>query len=271
MRKSLVVDHFSTLAEQGVWASLYEPGAQVNAEKSSFLIRARRVMELLESTGKPPKEFLDLGCGTAPLGPAIVAMGSHYTGIDFSAEMIEAARRLMEDSIVKGAARLTVGDAANLDFPAARFDAIVAMGLLEYFSRNEVERLFAEIARVLVPGGVAIVTIPKRWNWGKVVNLSLTPLRKAIRWRPRAEGLKLSRKEIFERLYLTPAELDAAAQEAAMHRIGHRHYNVQLVCGPLIPLVPRLAYLINRPFERLAQIPGGSFLATGYIGMYTRD
>jgi len=25
---------------------------------------------------------------------------------------------------------------------------------------------------------------------------------------------------------------------------------------------------LNRPFEHIAQIPGGRFLATGYIGMY---
>jgi SAM-dependent methyltransferase len=270
MNKSPVAAHFSSLAERGVWASLYEPGAKVTAESSSFLIRARRVMELLASNGKPLGKFLDVGCGTAPLGPAIVAMGSHYTGIDFSAEMIDAARRLMRESIAGGAASLTVGDAMNLDAPAAAFDSIVAMGLVEYFPRDHVDRVFEELARVLVPGGVAIVTVPKRWHWGKVVNLLLTPLRKAIRWRFHSADLKLNRKEAFERLYLTPAGLDRIARKAGLRKVASRHYNVQIVCGPFISLSPRLAYLINRPFEWLALIPGGSFLATGYIGMYTR-
>lgn len=270
MNKNPVGVHFSSLAERGVWASLYEPGAKVTAENSSFLIRARRVMELLVSNGKRPRKLLDVGCGTAPLGPAIVAMGSHYTGIDFSAEMIDAACRLMRESIAEGTARLTVGDAMNLDAPEAAFDSVVAMGLVEYFSRDQVDHIFEGIARVLVPGGVAIVTIPKRWNWGKVVNVFLTPLRKAIRWRFHSADLKLNRKEAFERLYLTPTELDQAARKAGLRKVASRHYNVQIVCGPFISLGPRLAYLINRPFEWLALIPGGSFLATGYIGMYTR-
>ena len=42
MSSQAVHEHFSQLAEQGVWASLYHDGP-VNAETWSFLIRARRV------------------------------------------------------------------------------------------------------------------------------------------------------------------------------------------------------------------------------------
>jgi ubiquinone/menaquinone biosynthesis C-methylase UbiE len=271
MSKDVVEAHFSDLAKRGVWESLYQPGAKVNAESSSFLIRARRVIELLTSRPQRPKKFLDVGCGTAPLGPAIVAMGSEYTGVDFSAEMIEAAHRIMSEAIASGTARVSVGDATNLALPAATFDSIVAMGLVEYFSRERADRVLSEIARVMTPNGAAIITIPKQWYWGKVVNVALTPLRRLIRWRPESAGLKLKRKEAFERLYLTPAELDQAARRAGLRKIDHRHYNVQIVCGPFLSLSPRLAYLINRPFESLSLIPGGSFFATGYIGMYTRD
>src|SRR5262245_24608136 len=160
MSKNAAVEaHFSDLAKRGVWASLYEPDAKVNAESSSFLVRVRRVMELLASRPQRPKKFLDVGCGTAPLGPAIVAMGADYTGIDFSNEMIDTARKIMSESVASGTARLSVGDATDLELPSATFDSVVAMGLVEYFSRDQVDRVFEEIARVLTPGGVAIVTI----------------------------------------------------------------------------------------------------------------
>jgi SAM-dependent methyltransferase len=271
MSKDAVKAHFSSLAEEGIWASLYEPGAKVSGENFSYLIRARRVMELLQSTGKPLKEFLDVGCGTAPLGPAILGMGSSYTGIDFSAEMITAACRVLGEPISRGKARLMVGDAANLGLPEAAFDTVVAMGLVEYFSRSRADQVIEEIARVLSPGGVAIVTIPKRWNWTTVVNRLATPLRNGIRWRPRRVQLNPHRKEAFKRLHLTPDELDRAARKAGLRKIGHRHYNVEIAGGPFITLAPRLAYFINHPFEWLALIPGGSVLATGYIGMYTHD
>jgi hypothetical protein len=131
--------------------------------------------------------------------------------------------------------------------------------------------VFEEIARVLVPGGIAIVTIPKRRSWNKVIDVAFTPLRNVIRWRPRGRGLQLNRKEAFERLYLTPQELDAAALRAGLRKRAHRHYNVRIACGPLIGLSPRFAYLLNRPFEFLALLPGSCFFATGYIGMYVRE
>lgn len=269
MNKDLVGNHFSTLAEKGVWASLYQPGAKVNAENYSFLIRARRVMELVTSSQDRIRNFLDIGCGTAPLGPAVVAMGAHYTGIDFSPAMIDAARRLMEKSIASGAADLMVGDATKPEVPDAAFDSVVAMGLVEYFSRDQLDTAMREIARVLAPGGVAIITIPKRWSWNRLLGTVTAPVRKAISWRPQGADLKLHRKESFIRLYLTPGELDEAARNAGLRKTGQRHYNVQIVSGPFISLGPRFAYQINRHFEWLARIPGASLLATGYVGVYS--
>ena len=266
-----VQTHFSALADQGVWASLYQPGAKVTAESYSFLVRARRVMELLGSRDTPPRSLLDIGCGTAPLGPAVVAMAARYTGMDFSPSMIDAARRLMADSIASGSARLLVGDARNVALPDAAFDTVLAMGLVEYFPREQVTRVMQEVARLLAPGGAAIVTVPKRWNWSKVLNAVSWPVRKAIAWRPHSAHLKLRRKEAFDRLYLTPAELDRIGRSAGLLKIAERHYNVQIVGGPFISLAPRLAYLINRPFEWMARVPGLSFMATGYIAMYGRE
>jgi SAM-dependent methyltransferase len=270
MSKDPVWEHFSDLAEKGVWSSLYQPGTRVTSENSSFLVRARRVMELLRSTGKPVRNFLDVGCGTAPLGPAILAMGSQYTGVDFSSEMIGGASRLMSDAVASGRARLAVGDAMNLDLPDAAFDATVAMGLVEYFSRDQVARVIEEIARVTAPGGVAIVTVPKRWHWGKLVDLVLAPVRHATSWRPQAGDVKLRRKEGFKRLLMTPGELDEVAGKAGLRKVSHRHYNTQIVSGPFLWLFPRFTYSLNRPFEFLSLVPGGSFFSTGYIGMYVR-
>jgi ubiquinone/menaquinone biosynthesis C-methylase UbiE len=271
MTQDPVWTHFSTLAEEGVWATLYKPGVQLTSENSSFIVRARRVMELLRSSGKKPVQFLDVGCGTAPLGPAIVAMGSNYTGVDFSPEMIDAARGLMSASIESGEVRLSVGDATNLELPPATFDCTVAMGLVEYFTRGQVDKVLQEIARVTAPGGIVIVTVPKKWHWGKLIDLILTPFRKMTSWRPRAGNVSLRRREAFRRLLMTPSELDGAARRAGLKPVDSRHYNTQIVSGPLLWLFPRFSYLVNRPFEFLSLIPVGSFFSTGYIGMYVRE
>ena len=267
-----VHSHFSRLAEQGVWASLYDNNdKKVTAETWSFLIRVRRVTELLRSVGNGPGEVLDLGCGTAPIARSLVAMGGHYTGTDFSPQMIEAAGGNIGDLVAGGSARLQVGLATRTDFADASFDTVIAMGVLEYLTREQLAQTLREVSRVLRPGGVALLTIPKRWHWGRLVLAGLYPLRKAISMRPHRKNLKLEQQEEFRRLYLTTGELDRACEEAGMEKADARHYNVQPLCRPATLVAPRLCHLVNRPFESLARIPGGSFLATGYIGMYRRS
>lgn len=268
MSNAAVREHFGRLAEEGVWASLYERGP-VNAETWSFLIRARRVVELLRAAGTDVRDLLDVGCGTAPLARSVTAMGATYTGTDFAAEMIRRALDDLGDLAAQDRVRLEVGDATRLAFPAAHFDAVLAMGLLEYLTRDGLDRVLREAARVLRPGGVAVLTVPKRWYWGRVVYGLTYPLRKALRWRP-GRALRLARDEGFRRLLLTPGELDRACARAGLRRVARRHYNVQLACRPATLLAPRLCYLLNRPLEGLARVPGGRFLASGYIGMYRR-
>mgnify|MGYP000718148318 FL=1 len=53
-----------------------------------------------------------------------------------------------------------VGSATAIPFPARSFDVVVCCDLLPCLPPPEHERLFAEIARVLAPGGRLIMTIP---------------------------------------------------------------------------------------------------------------
>jgi ubiquinone/menaquinone biosynthesis C-methylase UbiE len=262
--------HFSALAEQGVWASLYDERDYVTAETWSFLIRARRVMELLHGQSRGVRSVLDIGCGTAPLARSLAALGSDYTGIDFSPEMIEGARRNAADLVRQGRARLQVGDATQLPFADGDFDAVIAMGVLEYLSWNQIDQALAEISRVLSPGGVALLTVPKRRHWGLMMNALLSPVGHWARLRP-WQRIKLGRQETFDRLLATPGELDAACAKAGLRKVDQRHYNVQLIFRPATLLAPRLSYWLNRPFEALARVPGGRFFATGYIGLYQRS
>jgi SAM-dependent methyltransferase len=261
--------HFSTLADQGVWASLYDERSYVTAETWSFLIRARRIMELLQSQGQRLGNVLDIGCGTAPLARSLVALGSDYTGIDFSPQMIEGGKRNVPDLVRDGRARFQTGDATRLPFSDGEFDAVIAMGVLEYLSWVQIDRALHEIFRVLSPTGLALLTVPKRWHWGKLMNILLSPLRSVVRGNP-WQNIKLGKKENFERLYVNAGELDRACASAGLRKVDQRHYNVQLIFRPLTLRAPRWSYWVNRPFEGMARVPVGRFFATGYIGLYQR-
>jgi SAM-dependent methyltransferase len=86
--------------------------------------------------------------------------GARAYGVDISEPTVRTARRAFDSSSqpLRGA----VGDVRNLPFRDARFDAIYSMGTIEHF--DETERAVEEIARVLKPGGRAIVGVPNRYD-----------------------------------------------------------------------------------------------------------
>jgi SAM-dependent methyltransferase len=87
--------------------------------------------------------------------------GARVYGIDISPPTLMQAHAAFDSS--PGAAdrlRAAVGDVRDLPFADASFDAIYSMGTIEHF--DETERAVGEIARVLKPGGCAIVGVPNR-------------------------------------------------------------------------------------------------------------
>ena len=89
--------------------------------------------------------------------------GARAYGIDISEPTVIQARGAFDAG--RGARRGlrgTVGDVRDLPFRDASFDAIYSMGTIEHFS--ETERAIQEMARVLKPGGRAIVGVPNRYD-----------------------------------------------------------------------------------------------------------
>lgn len=98
----------------------------------------------------PETRVLDVGCGIG--GPARMLAGRHgarVTGIDLTPDFVEAARRLTEAVGLR--AEFVQGSALDLPFADASFDLAT---LLHVGMNIEAKpRLFAEVARVLLPGG----------------------------------------------------------------------------------------------------------------------
>jgi len=86
--------------------------------------------------------------------------GAHAFGIDISAPTVIRASAAFERPLhcLHG----TVADVRELPFRDASFDAVYSMGTIEHF--DETERAVEEMARVLKPGGRAIVGVPNRYD-----------------------------------------------------------------------------------------------------------
>ena len=96
-----------------------------------------------------PERALDVGCGTgeATLFLAREFPSARVRGIDISEEMIRLAERKVGLD-PEGRIAFKVGDASRLPWPEESFDLVAQINMPPFFS---------EIARVLRPGGFAIV------------------------------------------------------------------------------------------------------------------
>lgn len=134
----------------GSWEQVYREGRDFNiapyTEVFSFL--AKRFGQNAENA-----KLLEIGCGVGNnLLFARWAMGFEIHGIDFSQIAIdEAKRRFDEKGLSYGS--LKVGDVRKLPYADGEFDAVVERGVLQCNTLPLIERITAEVFRVLKPGG----------------------------------------------------------------------------------------------------------------------
>ncbi|NUQ91932.1 MAG: class I SAM-dependent methyltransferase [Gemmatimonadaceae bacterium] len=118
------------------------------------LDRLRRSMgHLGELRGR---RFLDLGCGVGWATHIASEEGASYSvGLDFAGTALVRARRHT------ATAGWVQGDGTALPFADACFDDVFSFGSMEHFP--DVQRGFAEAARVLRAGGTLLTVVPNWW------------------------------------------------------------------------------------------------------------
>jgi SAM-dependent methyltransferase len=84
--------------------------------------------------------------------------GAHAYGVDISEPTVVQAQAAFKTG--PRALHGAVGDVRDLPFRDGSFDAIYSMGTIEHF--DDTEGAVAEMARVLKPGGRAIIGVPNR-------------------------------------------------------------------------------------------------------------
>ena len=104
------------------------------------------------------EEVLDCGCGGGANVAVFLRMvdEGHVTGLDYSPISVEKAREVNRAAIDAGRCTVVQGNVLELPFESSSFDAVTAFETVYFWP--ELVRCFAEIHRVLKPGGVFMIT-----------------------------------------------------------------------------------------------------------------
>lgn len=125
------------------------------ATQARFL-RARMALVARELAAVPGGRLVDVGCGPGMMVRELLSARSgdfDVTAIDRSPGMVSmCANRLAGFA----SARVLAGRVEALPLPDAGTDVVLAMGVLEY---ADTQAALSEIARVLRPGGLSLVTM----------------------------------------------------------------------------------------------------------------
>lgn len=125
-----------------VWAERYDgPNPAIEAEEQV-------VHPLLQ--GLPAGDALDAACGTGRHSARLAELGHQVAGVDATGAMLDVAR-----AKVPGA-RFGVGDLQAIPLADAAMDSVVCALALTHI--EDLEQAVGELARVLRPGGRAILS-----------------------------------------------------------------------------------------------------------------
>lgn len=175
------------------------------------------------------QDVLEIGCGAGPASVLFARGGARVTAIDLTEAGVELTRRHTEGLGVK----VERMDAERMSFPDTSFDHVFAWGVLHHSAHPE--RGFAEVARVLRPGGTALIMVYNRvslryWLKGAIW---LFLRRKIFNGESFATVQRHYTDGYFHR-HFTPRELARALEPLKVERISKTHMR-----GRMMPLIPR--------------------------------
>ena len=118
-----------------------------NAKLDSYAVRQ------LELT--PSDRVLEVGFGGGVTLPSLIAGAAFVGGVDRSSDMVRRAKAMFSEAVSAGRADFREGNVEELPFEASSFGKVCTVNTIYFWS--SLDAGFAEIRRVLLPGGRVVV------------------------------------------------------------------------------------------------------------------
>ena len=219
--------HFGamTLDTQQAFDGVAAGYGRSNAENPTLCAMRARVHRAVGAFVPPGSHILDLGCGPGSDAAYLAGQGYRVTAIDWSAAMVEEARRRIRDAGVADRVdvqHVGIHEIDRLERAEAPFDAAYS----NFGPLNCIEDLPAaarQIAARLKPGGVLIASVIGRiCPWEIALFVARGDLsRAAIRFRRGLVPVPLDGRTVWTR-YFRPRDFEAIFAAADMTRVSIR-------------------------------------------------
>ncbi len=122
----------------------------------------RDKMSLLRSAVRPGMKYLEIGCAPGKMLSWVAAvLGAEVSGLDYSEPGVRVARKLFGELGLR--ADIRHEDVFATTFADASFDVVYSGGVIEHF--EDPAPMVRLHARLLKPGGLAVITVPNLAGW----------------------------------------------------------------------------------------------------------
>lgn len=167
--------------EAGYWKDVY---SQANVQGHVYRRRMELAMRWVdEAELARDAPVLEVGCGAGLVSIELARHGLAVTGVDSSAEMVGLLAQRAAAEHLDARVRVQQADVHQLPFGSGEVELVIGLGVLPWL--HEPDGAVREMARVLAPGGWAILTADNRSRLNLLMEPResplLTPLRRGYR------------------------------------------------------------------------------------------
>lgn len=179
----------------------------------------RQFLDDFAATVRELGPVVELGSGPAHVSAYLAGRGVHVSALDLSPAMVAEAARLFPSLEV------VVGDMLDLPYDDGSLGGVVAFYSIIHFHDGQLGRAFSEMARVMMPGGLAALAFHigdevlhrDEW-WGEAIMLD-------VRFLPTEHVLELLRDaglEVTSTAERPPYEPDVEHQSRRAYLVARR-------------------------------------------------